>query len=100
MIVMYSRPSAVKPPRPLKHWSSGRRRGASIDGFVMAGRRDGTAVVTSERSAPTTCLPHVPRSEEHTSELQSRLHLVCRLLLLKKKKKRLVRLQLTKRAHR
>src|SRR2546422_3801458 len=29
------------------------------------------------------------RSEEHTSELQSRLHLVCRLLLGKKKKKRL-----------
>src|SRR5256884_913280 len=29
-----------------------------------------------------------PRSEEHTSELQSRLHLVCRLLLEKKKKHR------------
>src|SRR5690554_7178488 len=28
------------------------------------------------------------RSEEHTSELQSRPHLVCRLLLEKKKKKR------------
>src|SRR2546422_5514745 len=28
------------------------------------------------------------RSEEHTSELQSRLHLVCRLLLEKKKKLR------------
>src|SRR5687768_18057621 len=27
------------------------------------------------------------RSEEHTSELQSRLHLVCRLLLEKKKKR-------------
>src|SRR3989449_2167539 len=27
------------------------------------------------------------RSEEHTSELQSRLHLVCRLLLEKKKRK-------------
>src|SRR3712207_7818992 len=27
-----------------------------------------------------------PRSEEHTSELQSRQHLVCRLLLEKKKK--------------
>src|SRR2546422_5062713 len=30
------------------------------------------------------------RSEEHTSELQSRLHLVCRLLLEKKNKTRLV----------
>src|SRR2546429_5307028 len=28
----------------------------------------------------------IQRSEEHTSELQSRLHLVCRLLLEKKKK--------------
>src|SRR2546429_2742791 len=33
-------------------------------------------------SAPTAILT---RSEEHTSELQSRLHLVCRLLLEKKK---------------
>src|SRR2546422_4854106 len=31
-------------------------------------------------------LPREPRSEEHTSELQSRLHLVCRLLLEKKNK--------------
>src|SRR2546429_1803065 len=29
---------------------------------------------------------YLHRSEEHTSELQSRLHLVCRLLLEKKKK--------------
>src|SRR2546422_6311964 len=32
-------------------------------------------------------LVRIVRSEEHTSELQSRLHLVCRLLLEKKKKK-------------
>src|SRR3712207_7736258 len=31
----------------------------------------------------------VPRSEEHTSELQSRQYLVCRLLLEKKKKKQI-----------
>src|SRR3989449_6277572 len=31
-------------------------------------------------------MPDIHRSEEHTSELQSRLHLVCRLLLEKKKK--------------
>src|SRR2546422_4356039 len=30
------------------------------------------------------------RSEEHTSELQSRLHLVCRLLLEKKKNKKTI----------
>src|SRR3989304_4722801 len=34
-----------------------------------------------------TALSMKRRSEEHTSELQSRLHLVCRLLLEKKKKK-------------
>src|SRR6266498_4449852 len=33
-------------------------------------------------------LPHSRRSEEHTSELLSRPHLVCRLLLEKKKKKK------------
>src|SRR3712207_7223127 len=32
--------------------------------------------------------PMATRSEEHTSELQSRQYLVCRLLLEKKKKKR------------
>src|SRR2546422_3796870 len=35
------------------------------------------------------------RSEEHTSELQSRLHLVCRLLLEKKKKKKMTNIAQT-----
>src|SRR2546422_8564806 len=35
----------------------------------------------------TIYAPPAYRSEEHTSELQSRLHLVCRLLLEKKKQK-------------
>src|SRR6266496_6286207 len=39
----------------------------------------------SRRRAPTPTMPW--RSEEHTSELQSRRDLVCRLLLEKKKKK-------------
>src|SRR5689334_24263995 len=34
------------------------------------------------------CAPARPRSEEHTSELQSQFHLVCRLLLEKKKDRR------------
>src|SRR2546429_7102050 len=42
-----------------------------------------SAKTTSERLACSAGT----RSEEHTSELQSRLHLVCRLLLEKKKKK-------------
>src|SRR3712207_8595493 len=41
------------------------------------------AVAARERRPP---LHHVVRSEEHTSELQSRQYLVCRLLLEKKKK--------------
>src|SRR5687768_18086800 len=36
--------------------------------------------------APVRCGHSPYRSEEHTSELQSRLHLVCRLLLEKKKR--------------
>src|SRR2546422_4817744 len=44
-------------------------------------QRPGAAVVVAieQQQAPPL------RSEEHTSELQSRLHLVCRLLLEKKK---------------
>src|SRR2546422_5209379 len=38
---------------------------------------------TSILPSPGQAEPATPRSEEHTSELQSRLHLVCRLLLEK-----------------
>src|SRR6476661_10797681 len=38
--------------------------------------------------APAPAWSAPPRSEEHTSELQSHLNLVCRLLLEKKKKKK------------
>src|SRR3989449_7504563 len=41
---------------------------------------------TSSTSSPSVGRNSKARSEEHTSELQSRLHLVCRLLLEKKKK--------------
>src|SRR2546430_3205394 len=37
-------------------------------------------------AAPASMGPWCPRSEEHTSELQSQSNLVCRLLLEKKKK--------------
>src|SRR2546422_5507213 len=57
---------------------------------------DGTSPIVSRagsrapRRSDGTARRHRPaapaRSEEHTSELQSRLHLVCRLLLEKKKK--------------
>src|SRR2546422_4257344 len=46
--------------------------------------------LASQAAGPDPGSRHEPlegRSEEHTSELQSRLHLVCRLLLEKKKKR-------------
>src|SRR2546422_3952742 len=57
-------------------------------------RFPGTLEVTVSEVEPAALVPAtrggrlVARSEEHTSELQSRLHLVCRLLLEKKKKKK------------
>src|SRR2546429_1624800 len=44
-----------------------------------------TGSVRDREWIPSWLCPSLPRSEEHTSELQSRLHLVCRLLLEKKK---------------
>src|SRR2546422_7575076 len=49
-----------------------------------AGSPKGVPDGPGERFSPD----RTARSEEHTSELQSRLHLVCRLLLEKKKKNR------------
>src|SRR3712207_6990864 len=51
----------------------GVQHGASLPGQRCVGDRRERAVLA-------------PRSEEHTSELQSRQYLVCRLLLEKKKK--------------
>src|SRR2546422_7196955 len=45
------------------------------------------AACSSLPTAVSTSTLRQTRSEEHTSELQSRLHLVCRLLLEKKKKR-------------
>src|SRR6266536_2232568 len=42
----------------------------------------------SRQTQPNFSAPRLARSEEHTSELQSRVDLVCRLLLEKKKQKR------------
>src|SRR2546429_7144927 len=53
----------------------------TIIGFGFERVADGVAEIEHAAQAA------LARSEEHTSELQSRLHLVCRLLLEKKKKK-------------
>src|SRR6266487_5067934 len=62
--------------------SSSRPRGRS-GGAARSWTRDHSG----ERLPAGAPLPDRPRSEEHTSELQSPVHLVCRLLLEKKKQK-------------
>src|SRR2546422_5122752 len=51
------------------------------DGVLPVRRREGQLLRRSQSARPR----RDRRSEEHTSELQSRLHIVCRLLLEKKK---------------
>src|SRR2546422_3450978 len=51
---------------------------------IIKEMQDQTGDVLERRAAQAL---GASRSEEHTSELQSRLHLVCRLLLEKKKKR-------------
>src|SRR2546422_8323688 len=58
---------------------AGIRRNLCASGSALSRPRAGPHKAQVQRGAQT-------RSEEHTSELQSRLHLVCRLLLEKKKK--------------
>src|SRR5262245_66365203 len=61
---------------------------------IFAGERPAAALADdvarggAAQRASGTAFPGGSRSEEHTSELQSLRHLVCRLLLEKKKKKK------------
>src|SRR3712207_3585322 len=76
-----------------------KKDGGTVTAGNASGINDGAALmlVTTDRKAEELGLPvagrlvsaavaGVDRSEEHTSELQSRQYLVCRLLLEKKKK--------------
>src|SRR2546422_3120569 len=64
-----------------------RRAGGAVRrGDLGAARRAVRAARSARELAGIPSRPDGGRSEEHTSELQSRLHLVCRLLLEKKKK--------------
>src|SRR6267143_603493 len=66
------------------------KKPTSISGVPKRASSAATAksqAATSPRPpASAEPLAHATRSEEHTSELQSQFHLVCRLLLEKKKK--------------
>src|SRR5439155_16503963 len=94
------------PGRPASSlWDTERRRGNTPwdsrsststtrpGGPVVAARKPGPAATAGRPPAgksdtdTRTRTGQVYRSEEHTSELQSRGHLVCRLLLEKKKNK-------------
>src|SRR3712207_7345144 len=70
-----------------RHASPGRRRDRS-SGVVLHGARLGDVQhvppATAQPAAEVDVVGPEPRSEEHTSELQSRQYLVCRLLLEKK----------------
>src|SRR2546422_7649128 len=67
-------------------------------GAAPASRAD--ALDSSKRRIHEQPGSGVPRSEEHTSELQSRLHLVCRLLLEKKNNREALRPDSDSLAHR
>src|SRR3989442_6511990 len=73
-----ARPLAQRPPR--------RRRNHGPREHLPPARASGGARRGAARAAAPLHGLGPSRSEEHTSELQSRPHLVCRLLLEKKKK--------------
>src|SRR2546422_4896738 len=74
-----------RPPRStLFPYTTLFRSALSVDTMGLNGVPVWKVVIPENCHPPRTLL--VKRSEEHTSELQSRLHLVCRLLLEKKKK--------------
>src|SRR5207253_3765214 len=61
-----------------------RKRPGGISYFEFEAGSGGIVLDASEKGLAFSTIPPL-RSEEHTSELQSRGHLVCRLLLEKKK---------------
>src|SRR5439155_11954092 len=73
-------PRAKVPEKPERPQSAARLAPQSADRVSV---RSVEITVASRLESIST---NAPRSEEHTSELQSRGHLVCRLLLEKKKR--------------
>src|SRR5687768_17753002 len=77
--------TAPFPPRGARR---GRRAGGRSAAWLARRRWTWRGRAPGGRPGGRSSLDRAGRSEEHTSELQSRLHLVCRLLLEKKKKKK------------
>src|SRR5690625_6133327 len=76
--------SSIKPPILF----SSRRWSSTVSGLPNSHIRRSKKCIPILVPIPPDCSIFPFRSEEHTSELQSRGHLVCRLLLEKKKKRR------------
>src|SRR2546429_3660954 len=76
-----------RPPRStLFPYTTLFRSGHGRHGFeIEIGRHADLLYMDPKDLHPANLVRAIDRSEEHTSELQSRLHLVCRLLLEKKK---------------
>src|SRR2546427_2516018 len=75
-------PASAKPQPPAKNTAKSGAKAPAKPAARPAAKPAGKAAVkTGGKSAPS------PRSEEHTSELQSQSNLVCRLLLEKKNKR-------------
>src|SRR3712207_7574817 len=92
------RPYAVRPQRLytrddlMQGWHPGADHSVTLDGRIYeyvnahGGRAPGVEEGLAQRTHDHFIDVALARSEEHTSELQSRQYLVCRLLLEKKKK--------------
>src|SRR5690242_20855312 len=61
-------------------------RSSGLPTAPSASARNSSGIITPSKKSGA--LPTTTRSEEHTSELQSHVNLVCRLLLEKKKKEK------------
>src|SRR5690606_42165760 len=78
-------PISRRPPLPPPRSRARSRGGSRRSGTPRRGRRCRGTPRTGDRAwRPTGPAREAPRSEEHTSELQSRENIVCRLLLEKK----------------
>src|SRR5690554_7458666 len=78
------RPASDPVPDVVAHLQAGDRVGARIENTLLDQARYRQRVPPSGRGILQRLDESQSRSEEHTSELQSRPHLVCRLLLEKK----------------
>src|SRR5206468_9468788 len=80
--------ASALPPSPLTSWRARRPTSWGNSRWNAEPTPARLGILPSSRSWAPAGTSQPARSEEHTSELQSRSDLVCRLLLEKKKKKK------------